>query len=89
MSTTVHNQSQKTQIAYRVSPCSVKVLGVFQIIIGVLCFIVMVASIAFDDIIGFVGHGIWNGILVSKQENMLLNSIANKLIPNDQLVTHL
>ena len=42
-----------------------KVLGIAQIIFGVLLIVLQVASIVYLAGFMFVGHGIWTGIIVS------------------------
>ena len=41
-----------------------KVLGVIQILVGILCVVFHSVAIAINEQFSFIGHGIWCGMLV-------------------------
>ena len=43
-------------------------LGVLQIVIGVLCIVFNATDLGIYECFSFVAHGIWGGLIVSKEK---------------------
>ena len=60
-------------------------LGVTQIIIGVLCFVFHIVSLAVDAAGDRAGHGLWAGAAVSHMQPSIWQGHVLQSIPNIQV----
>ena len=59
-----------------------KGLGITQIIIGIICFILNIVLLGISEVLlfpSYVGYGIWGGILVSFSRLIKTKKISRKL----------